>query len=85
MSQDQQQQGETQRYLAISDAHERLIYAQISGDPAQISAAWDELKRAQEISSGPPSVEVIAKLILNDPAAALAAGLTTEEGTKHES
>jgi hypothetical protein len=73
---------EVTRSVAISDAYERLIYAQVSNDPAEISAAKEELASAQDISAGPPSAEVIEKLVLNNPAEAALAGLTNQNGNK---
>lgn len=61
--------------LAISDARERLVYAYVSGKPNEIEAARQDLRQAQEMTSGAPPRAVIDRLIKNDPMNAAVAGL----------
>lgn len=65
----------TLRGIAVSDAEERLIYANLSGNQQGVTAAIENLNTAREMPVGPPSSKVVERLILNDPLNAALAGL----------
>lgn len=67
------------RAVIVSDVEERLIYAYISGNQKDVTAAKENLFLVRGMSDGQPSPEVIERLIKNDPINAAKAGLLRSE------